>query len=75
MGHMEYFIGHRAGIVLGWWSLAADDLAAGRLVTPLALRQPLGSAFYLVFPEADVNRPKVKAFREWIAGEAEPLAP
>jgi LysR family glycine cleavage system transcriptional activator len=57
------------GIVLGWRTLAADDIAAGRLVTPFDLHLPLGSAFYLVSPEAHVGRAKTKAFRNWLLGE------
>jgi len=58
------------GIVLGWQYLAADDLVAGRLVQPFSLVLPLGSAFYLVFPEAYVGRPKVAAFRDWLMEES-----
>ncbi len=58
-----------AGVVLGWCNLAADDLNAGRLVAPLELRLPLGSAFYLVYPEACGERPKVLALRNWILEE------
>ena len=64
-----------AGFTLGWRFLARDDLAAGRLVAPFELSLPLGSAFYLVFPEADKGRPKLAKFRDWLlravaAGEA-----
>ena len=58
------------GVVLGWQYLAADDLEAGRLVQPFSLVMPLGSAFYLVFPEAYVDRPKVVAFRDWLMEES-----
>lgn len=58
-----------AGVVLGWSYLARDDLAAGRLVAPFDLQLPLGSAFYLVCPEADADTPNVTAFREWLTGE------
>ncbi len=55
-----------AGVVLGWRFLAGDDLAAGRLVAPFDLTLPLGSAFYLVYPEAHATRKRVSAFREWL---------
>ncbi len=55
-----------AGFALGWRFLARDDLAAGRLVAPFELSLPLGSAFYLVFPEAYASRPKLAKFREWL---------
>ncbi len=55
-----------AGFVLGWRSLAADDVAAGRLIAPFGQVLPLGSAFYLVYPQAHAARPRVRAFREWL---------
>ncbi len=58
-----------AGVVLGWRSLAANDIAAGRLAVPFDLALPLGSAFYLVYPEAYADRQKVKAFRNWLLEE------
>lgn len=58
-----------AGIVLGWRYLAADDLAAGRLVTLFDLVLPIGSAFYLVYPVSHATRPKVATFREWLLQE------
>ncbi len=60
-----------AGIVLGWRYLAADDLAAGRLVQPFDRALPLGSAFYLVYPEAYADRPKVAVLRDWMLDEIE----
>ena len=58
-----------AGVVLGWRYLAADDLAAGRLVQPIDLIVPLGSAFYLVYPKAYTDRQKVMVFRDWLIEE------
>jgi len=58
------------GVVLGWQYLAADDLVAGRLVQPFNQVLPLGAAFYLVFPEAYADRPKVVAFRNWLIEES-----
>lgn len=58
-----------AGVVLGWRSLAANDIAAGRLAVPFDLALPLGSAFYLVYPEAYADRRKVTAFRNWLLEE------
>lgn len=57
------------GVVLGWRCLAAADLATGRLIAPFDLALPLGLGFYLVCPEAHVDRAKVAAFREWLMGE------
>jgi LysR family glycine cleavage system transcriptional activator len=58
-----------AGVVLGWWYLASDDIAAGRLVQPFAHTIPLGSAFYLVYPAAYTDRPKIVDFRDWLIRE------
>jgi LysR family glycine cleavage system transcriptional activator len=58
-----------AGAALGWRYLAAADIAAGRLVAPFNLRLPLGSAFYLVHPEAYADRHKIKVFRNWLLKE------
>ena len=58
-----------AGVVLGWRSLAANDIAAGRVVEPFDLILSLGSSFYLVYPEAHSLRPNIVAFREWLMQE------
>ena len=57
------------GVVATMPVLAADDLAAGRLVMPFALREPLASSYYLVCAEAAAERPAVKAFRGWLRAE------
>ena len=58
-----------AGVVLGWRYLAADDIAAGRLVQPFSLALPLGSSFYLVYPEAHTVRSKIVILRDWLMEE------
>lgn len=57
------------GVALGWRYLAADDIAAGRLVTLFDLVLPIGSAFYLVYPVSYASRPKVVKFRDWLLQE------
>ena len=59
------------GVALGNTSLVADDLAAGRLVKPfdLALRVAPEFGYYLVAPKHKVERPLVKAFRDWLLEE------
>ena len=59
------------GVALGRSALAGDDLAAGRLVRPFDITLPAENAYYLVYPEHTANRPKIKAFRDWILAEAE----
>lgn len=58
------------GVVLGRSALVADDLAAGRLVRPFELSLPAGFAYYVVYPPRALERPKVKAFRDWLMAEA-----
>jgi LysR family transcriptional regulator, glycine cleavage system transcriptional activator len=58
------------GVVLGRSALVADDLAAGRLVRPFALRLPAGFAYYVVYPPRALQRGSVKAFRDWLMSEA-----
>ena len=58
-----------AGIVLGWRSLSAKDVAAGRVVEPFDVALPLGSSFYLVYPEAHSLRPHIAALRDWLKME------
>ena len=57
------------GFALGWKGLAANDIAAGRLVQPFKLALPLGLSFYLVYPEAYANKPEIVAFRDWLMAE------
>ncbi len=59
-----------AGVVLGRHSLAAADIAAGHLVMPFALCLPLAPAYYVVLPEAALERSNVAAFRDWLLAEA-----
>lgn len=58
-----------AGVVLGWRSLAAEDIAAGRVVEPFDLVLPLGSSFYLVYPESQSIRSNIAALRDWLMRE------
>ncbi len=58
-----------AGIVLGWRSLAEADLASGRLTIPFDLPLQMDVAFYLVYPEASAERPKLARFREWLLAQ------
>ena len=57
------------GVVLGSSILADDDIAAGRLVRPFAFSLPADLAYYVVCPPKSLQKPKVKAFREWLVAE------
>ena len=58
------------GVAMGRYSIAELDLAAGRLVKPFDLEIPSQFAYYLATPPANLELPRVKAFREWILKEA-----
>ena len=58
-----------SGVVLGWRSLSASDVAAGRVVAPFDLNLLLGSSFYLCYPEAHSLRPNIAALRDWLMQE------
>lgn len=47
----------------------ADELADGRLIQPFDLVCDDGDAYWLIYPEARRNTPKIVAFRRWILGE------
>lgn len=58
------------GVVLTRRSLAANDLATGRLVTPFQGEQPLSMSYWFVCPPRNATRPRISAFRDWILSEA-----
>jgi LysR family transcriptional regulator, glycine cleavage system transcriptional activator len=60
------------GVGLARWSLALDELAAGRLVMPFPKAKPLatGPAYYLAASRLSLQRPSVRAFRDWLVAEA-----
>ena len=58
------------GVVATMPLLAAEDIAAGRLITPFRLHLPLESAYYLVCQDTVSTRPAVTLFRDWLLDEA-----
>jgi LysR family glycine cleavage system transcriptional activator len=60
------------GVALSESSLAADDLAAGRLVQPfrMGIKGPPRFAYYVISPLETADEPMVKTFREWVLKEA-----
>jgi LysR family glycine cleavage system transcriptional activator len=58
------------GVVATMPVLAAEDMAAGRLIAPFDLHVPLASAYYLVCQESASSRPAVLLFRDWLLDEA-----
>jgi len=59
------------GVVLAYSGIAAADLAAGRLARLFSLALPDLFAYYIVTAPGALERPKVKAFRDWLRREAE----
>lgn len=59
------------GVVLAYSTIAAADLAAGRLVRLFSLALPDLFAYYIVTVPGALERPKVKAFRDWLRQEAD----
>ena len=59
------------GVAMGIRPYVDDDLAAGRLKAPFALTVPKGRSWYLVYRAARAEEPAFRAFRDWIAGDAD----
>jgi LysR family glycine cleavage system transcriptional activator len=58
------------GIALAKATIAAADLAAGRIRRLFDMSLPLAFAYYLVYPEGAGQAPKVAAFRHWLLAQA-----
>ena len=58
------------GVALAKATLAAADLAAGRIVKLAEIDQPVEFAYYLVYPAERRQSAKCNAFREWVSAEA-----
>ncbi len=59
------------GVALAYSTIAAADLAAGRLVRLFSLALPDLFAYYIVTAPGALERPKVRAFRDWLRQEAD----
>ena len=59
------------GVALVRLSLAADDLAAGRLILPFPRveRMPTARSYFLVMARRRTIRPEVQAFADWMRKE------
>jgi LysR family transcriptional regulator, glycine cleavage system transcriptional activator len=60
------------GVVLAYSTIAAGDIAAGRLVRLFSLALPDQFAYYIVTAPGALERPKIRAFRDWLREEAAP---
>lgn len=59
--------GHGAALLVP--EFFAQEIAAGRLVAPFKRVIDDGHAYWLAYPKARRNVPKIKAFRDWITSE------
>jgi LysR family glycine cleavage system transcriptional activator len=59
------------GVALTRRSLAADDLAAGRLVIPFGPITPSTNRYYIAYPRANAELSKVRKFIQWLLDEVE----
>jgi LysR family glycine cleavage system transcriptional activator len=66
-------LGH--GIALAKSTIAAADLAEGRVVKPFELTLPLEFGYYIVAPETKTLMPKVDLFIRWLKLDAAHNAP
>jgi LysR family glycine cleavage system transcriptional activator len=57
------------GVAIVTRALFKDELADGRLIQPFDLVGDDGHAYWLVYPEARRNVPKIRAFRDWLLAE------
>ncbi len=59
------------GVALGRSPLVEDELQSGRLIAPFDAKLKSSSAYYIVCPPEYSDRPRIKAFLNWLLGEAE----
>ncbi len=62
-----------SAVALADFAMVANDLSEGRLVRPfdLGIRVSREFAYFLVYPKATADDPRIAAFRAWILDEAE----
>jgi LysR family glycine cleavage system transcriptional activator len=57
------------GVAILTRAFFAAELAEGRLIQPFDIVCNDGRAYWLVYPEARRNVPKIRAFRDWLLAE------
>ena len=58
------------GIVMAQRAFVEDDMRAGRLIAPFALRAVTPNAYYLAYARSRRRSPLVDVFERWIVGRA-----
>lgn len=56
---------HQGVVITSEW-LTQEEVANGLLVEPFAQRLPLAKGYYLVQPKHSIQRPTVRALKEWL---------
>ena len=64
-----------AGVIMGRWSVAHDQLSAGRLVAPYPLSLVSKAAFRLLSRPGAETQPHIRAFLDWMDGEVAQMDP
>lgn len=62
------------GVAIGDWSLIADDLTCGRLVTPFPLKVATGQAYYLVRPQGSTSTALLELL-DWLREQSQARTP
>jgi LysR family glycine cleavage system transcriptional activator len=62
------------GVALVTEVLARPELARHSLMRAIDLAWPQEFAYWLVYPEANSNQPKITAFRQWVLAQSAPAA-
>ena len=57
------------GVMLTTTTVAHDDIAADRLVRPIAESMATDDSYWLLISRTESNRPEVMAFRSWLVDE------
>lgn len=58
------------GVALGRGVVVAADLSAGRLIRPFDGAEPANCAYHVLYLPGTLERPKVRAVRDWLFAEA-----
>jgi len=59
------------GVALGRSSLVEDEIRSGRLIAPFDAKLKASTAYYIVYPPEFSDRPRIRAFRDWLLAEAQ----
>jgi LysR family transcriptional regulator, glycine cleavage system transcriptional activator len=60
------------GVALGSTTFVEDLIESGRLVKPFDISLVNDFAYYVVYPEAHLKNPAVRAFKDWLLSLVEP---